>query len=96
MISIVAGIRFLLSASHLIQAADGCQMACLFPQENFIDRNAVNYIHVQCRYNGSFHGKRYGEKTRGRASRHSVRLTHHGLPAIGLILDALDEDVEAL
>jgi GNAT superfamily N-acetyltransferase len=39
-----------------------------------------------------YQGQRIGEKTLVAALRASVRLTQHGLPAIGLILDVLDED----
>ncbi len=40
-------------------------------------------------------GKRYGEKALVCALRHSVELTTRGLPAIGLILDVLDEDARS-
>ena len=39
-----------------------------------------------------FQGQRLGEKTLVSALRHSITLTERGLPAIGLILDVLDED----
>ena len=42
-----------------------------------------------------FHGQRLGEKTLVSALRHSVTLTERGLPAMGLILDVLDEDALA-
>ena len=42
-----------------------------------------------------FQGQRLGEKTLVSALRHSVTLTERGLPAIGLILDVLDEDALA-
>lgn len=38
-----------------------------------------------------FQGQRLGEKTLVSALRHSVTLTERGLPAMGLILDVLDE-----
>ena len=40
-------------------------------------------------------GQRIGEKTLVSALRHSVTLTERGLPAMGLILDVLDEDALA-
>ncbi|TXS94206.1 GNAT family N-acetyltransferase [Parahaliea maris] len=43
----------------------------------------------------AYQGKRYGEKTLVSALRHSVQLTDNGLPAIGLILDLLDDDAKA-
>ena len=42
-----------------------------------------------------FQGQRLGEKTLVSALRHSVTLTERGLPAMGLILDVLDEDALA-
>jgi hypothetical protein len=42
-----------------------------------------------------FQGQRIGEKTLISAHRHSVTLTERGLPAMGLILDVLDEDALA-
>lgn len=42
-----------------------------------------------------FQGQRLGEKTLVAALRHSVTLTERGLPAMGLILDVLDEDALA-
>ena len=39
-----------------------------------------------------YQGKRLGEKTLIYALRHAVRLCDEGLPAVGLILDVLDED----
>ena len=42
-----------------------------------------------------FQGKRVGEKTLVSALRHSVTLTERGLPAMGLILDVLDDDALA-
>jgi len=42
-----------------------------------------------------YQGQRLGEKTLVSALRHSVTLTERGLPAIGLILDVLDEDALA-
>lgn len=42
-----------------------------------------------------FQGQRLGEKTLVSALRHSVTLTQRGLPAMGLILDVLDEDALA-
>jgi ribosomal protein S18 acetylase RimI-like enzyme len=42
-----------------------------------------------------FQGQRLGEKTLVSALRHSVTLADRGLPAIGLILDVLDEDALA-
>jgi hypothetical protein len=40
-------------------------------------------------------GRRIGDKTLVSALRHSVTLTERGLPAMGLILDVLDEDALA-
>ena len=42
-----------------------------------------------------FQGQRLGEKTLVSALRHSVTLTQRGLPAMGLILDVLDEEALA-
>ena len=42
-----------------------------------------------------FQGQRLGEKALVSALRHSVTLTERGLPAMGLILDVLDEDALA-
>lgn len=42
-----------------------------------------------------FQGQHIGEKTLVSALRHSVTLTERGLPAMGLILDVLDEDALA-
>ncbi len=42
-----------------------------------------------------FQGQRLGEKTLVSALRQSVTLTERGLPAMGLILDVLDEDALA-
>lgn len=42
-----------------------------------------------------FQGQRLGEKALVSALRHSISLTERGLPAIGLILDVLDEDALA-
>jgi len=42
-----------------------------------------------------FQGQRVGEKTLVSALRHSVTLTERGLPAMGLILDVLDDDALA-
>lgn len=42
-----------------------------------------------------FQGQGVGEKTLVSALRHSVTLTERGLPAIGLVLDVLDEDALA-
>jgi len=42
-----------------------------------------------------FQGRRVGEKSLVSTLRHSVTLTERGLPAIGLILDVLDEDALA-
>lgn len=43
----------------------------------------------------NFQGKRLGEKTLIYALRHTVRLCSEGLPALGLVLDVLDEDALA-
>lgn len=40
----------------------------------------------------NFQGKRLGEKSLVYALRHAVRLCDEGLPALGVILDVLDED----
>jgi hypothetical protein len=40
----------------------------------------------------TFQGKRIGEKTLVTALRKSVALTNTGLPALGLVLDVLDDD----
>ena len=42
-----------------------------------------------------FQGQRVGEKSLVSALRHSVILTERGLPAMGVILDVLDEDALA-
>ncbi len=42
-----------------------------------------------------FQGQRLGEKALVSALRHSVTLTERGLPAMGLILDMVDEDALA-
>ncbi|MCB1698272.1 MAG: GNAT family N-acetyltransferase [Pseudomonadales bacterium] len=42
-----------------------------------------------------FQGQRLGEKTLVSALRHSVTLTERGLPAMGLILDVLDDDAHS-
>ena len=42
-----------------------------------------------------FQGQRVGEKSLISALRHSVTLTERGLPAIGFILDVIDEDALA-
>ena len=42
-----------------------------------------------------FQGQRVGEKTLVSALRHNVTLTERGLPAMGLILDVLDDDALA-
>lgn len=42
-----------------------------------------------------FQGQRLGEKALVSALRHSVTLTERGLPAMGLILDVVDEDALA-
>lgn len=39
-----------------------------------------------------FQGRKLGEKSLITALRHAVKLCDSGLPAIGLILDVLDED----
>jgi GNAT superfamily N-acetyltransferase len=64
------------------------------------DANLPNYpvpvvLLARLAVHKAYQGRRYGEKTLVSALRHSVELTTRGLPAIGLILDILDEDAKA-
>jgi GNAT superfamily N-acetyltransferase len=64
------------------------------------DTNLPNYpvpvvLLARLAVDRAYQGKSYGEKTLVSALRHSVELTDRGLPAIGLILDILDEDAKA-
>ena len=64
-----------------------------------VDTNLPDYpvpvvLRARLAVDRAFQGRRYGEKTLVSALRRSVSLTDHGLPAIGLILDVLDEDAK--
>jgi GNAT superfamily N-acetyltransferase len=69
-----------------------------------VSRHEIHFEHSLPRYpvpvvllarlaiDKTFQGKRIGEKTLVTALRKSVALTNTGLPALGLVLDVLDDD----
>lgn len=72
-------------------------MSTVIPNKLPIKKSLPNYsiatvLLARLAVDVNFQGRRLGEKSLVTVLRHAVKLCDNGLPAIGLILDVLDED----
>lgn len=85
------------SDKSLVAAYYTLAMSTVVPKKLPIKKSLPNYsiatvLLARLAVDVDFQGRKLGEKSLITALRHAVKLCDSGLPAIGLILDVLDED----
>jgi hypothetical protein len=85
---------------RIVSAYYTLAMSTVSPKKLPIKKSLPNYkiatvLLARLAVDINFQGRRLGEKSLVTALRHSVKLCDDGLPAMGLILDVLDDDALA-